>query len=583
MLEILEKFSPLRNKFIHHRFSSATNINDVFKEGFSVGTNLIKFFDKYSIMTSRGCPFNCSFCCSTLGKVWRKRTPENVIDEIKMAIKKYKIKMIQFIDPSINIIPERVIQICELMLRDKIDIPWSAQGVRADLITDKLVKIMKEAGCKRLYIGIESLDPEVYAEIGKSETIEEIKRGIRIAKNNGLEVYGFLIIGLPKDNFKKKYADNALLAQAFSKDWSYVDRIAAGRRLAEEGDIDKLSPEYKDVILNDALSYSPGSVKDILRADPSLITHDGNERALEFLLKDEDKQSYLSGSMGTDEAREKATNVLMKEVVRPKDIANYDRNFFLDPDYGEARRKYAVQNWGANYWNEIATNPKFDKEVYDQLNQTADGIELEKIARDNPAYLRARASNPAVITAFGPIKKGGTTYDTSKKVNRLIEQAKNNLPSFTPEEEATIERIQRTVPDRHKAEIEFMTIQNDLGRMKKGLTKSTGPTSRADAIKFRGIADGRTTLPKGTDQKTLETIRGSLRAAFYEAQKSRNEIGKVALERRNEQQKPTPDQAVLNAFDTDLKDLELKAKRYENRYTVLKNEEYRIKGTLGIP
>lgn len=163
----------------------------------------IKFFDKYPIMTSRGCPFDCSFCSSTLGKIWRRRTPENVIDEIKIAIKKYKIKMIQFVDPAVNIMPERVIEICELMLREKIDVPWSAQGVRADLITDKLVMKMKAAGCKRLYVGIESLDPEVYAEIGKSETIEEIKQGIRIAKNHGLEVHGFLIIGLPKDNFKK--------------------------------------------------------------------------------------------------------------------------------------------------------------------------------------------------------------------------------------------------------------------------------------------------------------------------------------------------------------------------------------------
>jgi len=120
-----------------------------------------------------------------------------------MAVEKYEIKMIQFFDPSINIIPERVIEICDLMLQEKINIPWVAYGMRADRITDKLVKKMKEAGCKRVYIGIESLDPEVYAEIEKNESIEEIKNGIRIAKDNGLQVYGYLIMGLPKDNFER--------------------------------------------------------------------------------------------------------------------------------------------------------------------------------------------------------------------------------------------------------------------------------------------------------------------------------------------------------------------------------------------
>lgn len=163
----------------------------------------VRFLDNYPIMTSRGCPFNCSFCSSSLGRAWRKRTPQNVIDEIKMAVEKYKIKMLQFFDPSINIIPERVIEICELILQEKINIPWVAYGMRADRITDKLVKKMKEAGCKRIYVGIESLNQEVYKEIGKGESIEEIKKGIRIAKDNGLQVHGYLIMGLPKDDFAK--------------------------------------------------------------------------------------------------------------------------------------------------------------------------------------------------------------------------------------------------------------------------------------------------------------------------------------------------------------------------------------------
>lgn len=163
----------------------------------------VESFDKYPIITSRGCPFSCSFCSSSLGRAWRKRSPMNVLNEMKMAIDRYKIKLFQFVDASFNLMPQRVIEICDLMIQEKINIPWTVQGMRADKITDQLVEKMKKSGCRRLYVGIESFDKDVYEEIGKRESINEIKRGIKIAKKSGIEVYGYLIMGLPKDSFRK--------------------------------------------------------------------------------------------------------------------------------------------------------------------------------------------------------------------------------------------------------------------------------------------------------------------------------------------------------------------------------------------
>ncbi|MBI2038532.1 MAG: hypothetical protein HYT19_01240, partial [Candidatus Nealsonbacteria bacterium] len=263
-------------------------------------------------------------------------------------------------------------------------------------------------------------------------------------------------INKAKDNFKKEYGDNTdLLARSFSKDWGYVDRIAAGKRLIEEGDFNKLTPEQRKLILDNALSFSPTNIKDILRADPPLL--DTNKKARDFILGND--------KTGTeDERKEKAFMVMMEKIIRPKDIENYSGSFFFDPTndpndlIGKKRREYAILHWGPEYWNKIATNTKISDDVHNQLNETAKSIGVEKIAKANAAYLRFRASNYVGLTKYGAMEGAKTTNEISS-----LELGKPSYPSTPLEIEEKMTSDLRNLIKRHNAlsELSFRTKLED--------------------------------------------------------------------------------------------------------------------------
>ena len=165
----------------------------------------VRKLDHYALLTSRGCPFNCSFCFQSpySGSTWRSRNVDRCIDELKYAIEKYEIKVLQICDPCFNASSKRVEDFCSALIREKIDLPWYAIGVRADRVTPAMAELMRKSGCRRVWLGIESLHEDVFNRIGKGETIEDIKKGIKIFQKEGIQVHGYLVMGLPGDTFKK--------------------------------------------------------------------------------------------------------------------------------------------------------------------------------------------------------------------------------------------------------------------------------------------------------------------------------------------------------------------------------------------
>lgn len=159
----------------------------------------------YQLITSRGCPYPCIFCCTPLlsGKRIRFRTPENVVEEIDRAIKDYNISSIEIQDDNFTFDIERAENICRLLLKRKIKIPWNcASGVRSDRLTDNLVRLMKESGCFSISVGIESANPNVLNINKKSESLYAIETAIDLIKKYDIRCYGFFIIGLPGSSFK---------------------------------------------------------------------------------------------------------------------------------------------------------------------------------------------------------------------------------------------------------------------------------------------------------------------------------------------------------------------------------------------
>ncbi len=160
-------------------------------------------YPQHRIVSSRGCPYSCSFCNSSSiwGGQWRKRSSENVLAEIDYLLKNYGRKLFIFGDNSFNIDVDRVDKFCDLLIRNNTGIMWSA-SVRADLITVPLAKKMKAAGCYNVAIGIESANNNVLKQINKKTTIEDIEKGIRIFRNAGIEVLGQFVIGSPNDTYE---------------------------------------------------------------------------------------------------------------------------------------------------------------------------------------------------------------------------------------------------------------------------------------------------------------------------------------------------------------------------------------------
>ncbi len=152
----------------------------------------------FAMSTSRGCSYSCTFCSVPVftGKLFRVRSPENVIKEMKLLKEEYNVGRIDILDDNFTMNLERAKRICRLIIKNKLDIKWSTpNGVRADRLDDELAMLMKKSGCDDIAVGIESVDNKVLKIMKKGETIEEIERGIGFLKKYNIGIKGFFIIG----------------------------------------------------------------------------------------------------------------------------------------------------------------------------------------------------------------------------------------------------------------------------------------------------------------------------------------------------------------------------------------------------
>lgn len=149
-----------------------------------------------TIMTSRGCPFNCSFCASKT--MWQRRlrlrTPDNVVLEIKHVIEKYGVKNFRFHDDTITVRKDWIKEVCRKIT--PLGIKWRA-GTRVDQSSEEILKLMKDAGCQEIAFGVESLDQGVLDKIGKNIKLADVYSAVKNAQSVGMEVRLFFIIGLP--------------------------------------------------------------------------------------------------------------------------------------------------------------------------------------------------------------------------------------------------------------------------------------------------------------------------------------------------------------------------------------------------
>jgi radical SAM superfamily enzyme YgiQ (UPF0313 family) len=156
----------------------------------------------FSMMTSRGCPYRCTFCSqSVMAEKWRARSPESVVKEWAHLVNDLGAQEIGILDDSANIQRARLHELSQRLIDGKLNhVPWILiNGIRANLADEDLLRHMKQAGLKRLAFGVETGDEDILESIDKRVTHDQIRQAFKNAKKVGLETVGFFIIGLPGD------------------------------------------------------------------------------------------------------------------------------------------------------------------------------------------------------------------------------------------------------------------------------------------------------------------------------------------------------------------------------------------------
>lgn len=181
------------------------DVNDLPFPDFSV-FDTVESFKTYPLLTSRGCPYHCTYCSvpAISGSRWVARSVESVMRELDHVINVLGIKSVVIVDDNFTLNRQRAELICKAIIERGYKFTWSCgNGIRADRIWPDLARLMYEAGCREVAFGIESWDPDVLAGLSKGEDRMAIRRGIEIARAAGLKVTGFFMIGLPGSTYRK--------------------------------------------------------------------------------------------------------------------------------------------------------------------------------------------------------------------------------------------------------------------------------------------------------------------------------------------------------------------------------------------
>lgn len=150
------------------------------------------------IITSRGCPFQCSFCVTSrmVGRKFRARSPESVVNELEWLKSEHEADAFCFYDDALTLDKNRIIKICNMIKERKIGVPWDCQ-TRVDQISLEVLRGMADAGCQLVSFGVESGSNKILSRIGKGTTVEQNKEAVLLAKRVGLLVAVSIIMGYP--------------------------------------------------------------------------------------------------------------------------------------------------------------------------------------------------------------------------------------------------------------------------------------------------------------------------------------------------------------------------------------------------
>jgi len=149
-----------------------------------------------AILTSRGCPYQCSYCSKDVtGHKVRNFGLNQVMAEIKHLVKEYNIEELSIWDETFTLQKERVIEFCQALKKERLNITWSCSS-RVDRVDVELLKIMKKHGCNFIAYGIESGNDDILKKMKKNITKDLVRKAIKATKKAGIPIRGYFMVGL---------------------------------------------------------------------------------------------------------------------------------------------------------------------------------------------------------------------------------------------------------------------------------------------------------------------------------------------------------------------------------------------------
>ena len=174
-----------------------------------------------SVIAARGCPYDCSYCQPTLRKLFgrrlRYRSPDNIIGELDELKRRYDIGGIMWLDDTFGLNRTWLSELCQGLVDWDAGLVWGC-NLRADIVEHQTLAMMKQAGLRIVHLGIESATKRVLDEVyNKGITVEQVREAVHTAKELGLCVRGYFMLGAPGES-EQEVRDSIRLANELPLD-----------------------------------------------------------------------------------------------------------------------------------------------------------------------------------------------------------------------------------------------------------------------------------------------------------------------------------------------------------------------------
>lgn len=296
------------------------NMNKYLKDLESCGLKNNEFGKTKStnLITSRGCPYSCTFCFKDMwGHKWRGRSPANIVDEMELLYRRYGMNSFFFNDDTFVLDRKRVFELCELIREKRLDVVWNCNG-RVDLMTKELLEAMYDAGCRGIGYGIESGDQEILDSMKKNITLDQVREVVKWTRNAGIKTLGTFIIGMLGET-KATIKETMAFARELNLD-SYNFSVATpltGTELYKSAHEAGLIQEDKTCFKRWSLYVNANLTRDCSDADLAAFA---NEAFKEFFLKKTFGKHYLLNANFFKEGARALLSLRSKDQA--KELAN---------------------------------------------------------------------------------------------------------------------------------------------------------------------------------------------------------------------------------------------------------------------